>query len=112
MKIYRYPTKDTWKELVQRPVLEREEISGLIAEIFAEVESNGDQALIAFNKKFDQAETKSIAVTEDEIINAENELSDDLKQAIQQAKENIFKFHASQNQEVQKIETTKGVVCW
>jgi histidinol dehydrogenase len=34
-----------------------------------------------------------------------------LKQAIQQAKENITKFHASQKQ-VEKIETTKGVVCW
>lgn len=112
MKIYRYPTKDTWTELVQRPVFEREEISGLIAEIFAEVENNGDKALIAFNKKFDKADTKSIAVNEDEINNAENKLSTDLKQAIQQAKENIFKFHASQNPEIQKIETTKGVVCW
>ncbi|AZB26274.1 histidinol dehydrogenase [Chryseobacterium bernardetii] len=112
MKIYQYPTKNTWKELVQRPVLEREEISGLIAEIFAEVENKGDKALIAFNKKFDQAETKSIAVTHEEINNAEKELSNDLKQAIQQAKENIFKFHTSQSPEIQKIETTKGVVCW
>lgn len=112
MKIYQYPTKNTWKELVQRPVLEREEISGLIAEIFAEVENKGDKALMAFNKKFDQAETKSIAVTHEEINNAEKELSNDLKQAIQQAKENIFKFHTSQSPELQKIETTKGVVCW
>lgn len=112
MKIYRYPTKDTWENLVQRPVFEREEISGLIAEIFAEVESNGDQALIAFNKKFDKAETKNIVVTEEEISNAENELSNELKEAIQQAKENIFKFHNSQSPEIQKIETTKGVVCW
>lgn len=37
MKIYRYPTKDTWKDLVKRPVLEQKEISELIAEIFAEV---------------------------------------------------------------------------
>jgi histidinol dehydrogenase len=75
MKIYQYPTKNTWKELVQRPVLEREEISGLIAEIFAEVENKGDKALIAFNKKFDQAETKSIAVTHEEINNAEKSLA-------------------------------------
>lgn len=112
MKIYRYPTKDTWRELIQRPVIEREEISGLIAEIFTEVENNGDQALIKFNKKFDQAVTKSIAVTEEEINNAENQIGDVLKLAIQQAKENIFTFHESQSQEIQKIETTKGVVCW
>ncbi len=38
MKIYRYPTKETWKNLVKRPVLEQEEVSGLITEIFTEVE--------------------------------------------------------------------------
>ncbi|MEE6129386.1 histidinol dehydrogenase [Chryseobacterium arthrosphaerae] len=112
MKIYRYPTKDTWKDLVKRPVLEQKEISELIAEIFAEVKKNGDKALTDFNKKFDKADTQSISVTEEEIENAENLISDDLKKAIRQAKENISKFHASQKQEIQKIETTKGVVCW
>lgn len=112
MKIYRYPTKDTWKDLVKRPVLEQKEISELIAEIFAEVKKNRDKALTEFNKKFDKADTQSISVTEEEIENAENLISDDLKKAIRQAKENISKFHASQKQEIQKIETTKGVVCW
>ena len=112
MKIYRYPTKDSWKDLVKRPVLEQKEISGLIAEIFTEVEKNGDQALIEFNKKFDKAETKSIKVSEAEIQEAEKQINDDLREAIQQAKENISIFHASQKAEIQKIETTKGVVCW
>jgi histidinol dehydrogenase len=112
MKIYRYPTKDSWKDLVKRPVLEQKEISGLIAEIFMEVEKNGDQALIEFNKKFDKAETKSIKVSEAEIQEAEKQINDDLREAIQQAKENISIFHASQKAEIQKIETTKGVVCW
>lgn len=35
-----------------------------------------------------------------------------MKQAIQQAKENITKFHASQKSEIEKIETTNGIVCW
>ncbi|WP_185290327.1 histidinol dehydrogenase [Chryseobacterium lactis] len=112
MKIYKYPTQDNWKNLVKRPVLEQKEISGLIAEIFAEVGENGDQALIEFNTKFDKADTQSISVTKDEIESAEKQIKDELKQAIQQAKENIEKFHASQKQEVEKIETTKGVVCW
>ncbi|WP_431609571.1 histidinol dehydrogenase [Chryseobacterium sp. 'Rf worker isolate 10'] len=112
MKIYRYPTKDTWKDLVKRPVLEQKEISGLITEIFAEVEKNGDQALIEFNKKFDKAETENIKVSDTEIQEAEKQINDELKEAIQQAKENISIFHASQKTEIQKIETTKGVVCW
>lgn len=112
MKIYRYPTKDTWFDLVKRPVLEQQEISALIAGIFKEVQSNGDQALIEFNKKFDKADTQSIKITEAEIEIAENQISDDLKKAIQEAKENISKFHSSQISDISKIETTKGVVCW
>ncbi|CAM3161928.1 histidinol dehydrogenase [Chryseobacterium flavum] len=112
MKIYRYPTKDSWKDLVKRPVLEQKEISALITEIFTEVKKNGDKALIEFNHKFDKADTQSISVTREEIENAEKQVSDELKKAVQQAKENISKFHASQKQEIQKIETMKGVVCW
>lgn len=112
MKIYRYPQQETWTELVKRPTLEQNEISELIAEIFKEVENKGDQALIEFNKKFDKAETENISVTDGEIEKAENQISDELKIAIQEAKENISKFHTSQVPEIQKVETTKGVVCW
>lgn len=112
MNIYKYPKKEIWNDLVKRPVLRQEEISTVIQEIFAEVEKNGDQALIDFNRKFDKAETPSITVTAAEIENAENQITADLKEAIQQAKENIAKFHESQRVEIRKIETTKGVVCW
>lgn len=112
MNIYRFPTKDNWKNLVKRPVLEQQEISGLISEIFTEVEKNGDKALIEFNKKFDKADTQRISVSKEEIEDAQKQIKDELKQAIQQAKENISIFHASQKQEIQKIETTQGVVCW
>ena len=112
MKIYRYPERKTWPELTKRPAIEREEISGLIAEIFEAVEKKGDQALVEFNKKFDKAETLQIAVTEAEIENAAGQISENLKKAIGQAKENISKFHTSQIQETEKIETTPGVVCW
>ncbi|MFP3831268.1 histidinol dehydrogenase [Chryseobacterium sp. SIMBA_028] len=112
MKIYKYPTKDIWKDLVKRPIFEQKEISGLVSGIFTEVEKKGDKALIEFNKKFDKAETESISVTDAEIEKAENLISHELKIAIQEAKENISTFHTSQFSEIQKIETTKGVVCW
>lgn len=44
MKIYRYPTKDSWKDLVKRPVLEQKEISALITEIFTEVKKKWGQS--------------------------------------------------------------------
>jgi len=112
MKINKYPKKESWPELVKRPVLKREQLTELIAGIFKEVEKKGDQALIDFNKKFDQAEVENIQVSKEEIESSENLISEELKLAIQKAKENITKFHSSQIPEIQKIETTKGVVCW
>ncbi|MFC0425966.1 histidinol dehydrogenase [Chryseobacterium scophthalmum] len=112
MKINKYPQKEIWSELVKRPVLKREQLTELITDIFDKVEKKGDQTLINFNKKFDQAEVENIQVSEEEIENSENLINEELKIAIQQAKENITKFHASQITEIQKIETTKGVVCW
>lgn len=112
MKINKYPKKESWPELVKRPLLKRKELTELITDIFNEVEKNDDLALIAFNKKFDQAEVENIQVSEEEIESSENLINEELKLAIQQAKENITKFHATQIPEIQKIETTKGVVCW
>lgn len=112
MKINKYPKKESWPELVKRPVLKREQLTELITDIFDKVEKNGDRALINFNKKFDQAEVENIQVSEDEIENSENVIREELKLAIQTAKENITKFHTSQTPEIQKIETTKGVICW
>ncbi|MBO6184796.1 MAG: histidinol dehydrogenase [Chryseobacterium sp.] len=112
MKINKYPKKEIWSELVKRPVLKREQLTELIADIFDEVEKNGDQALIAFNKKFDQATVENIQVSEEGIESSENLISEELKLAIQKAKENITKFHASQIPEIKKIETIQGVICW
>lgn len=112
MKIYRYPERNAWPDLVKRPVMEQEEISGLIKKIFDAVEKQGDSALIEFNKKFDKAVTPQIAVSEEELENAADKISEDLKKAIKQAKENISKFHNAQIAETEKIETVKGVTCW
>ncbi|MDF2834286.1 histidinol dehydrogenase [Chryseobacterium indoltheticum] len=112
MKINKYPSKQIWSEFVKRPIIKTEEITEIIVEIFSKVKENGDQALIDFNKKFDKAQIENINVSEDEIENAERLINGDLKNAIHQAKENITKFHASQITKIEKIETTKGVVCW
>lgn len=112
MKINKYPQKEIWPELVKRPIIKTEEITEIIVEIFSKVKENGDQALIDFNKKFDKAQIENINVSEEEVEILQNLISQELKFAIQQAKENITKFHASQITKIEKIETTKGVICW
>ncbi|GAA4155502.1 histidinol dehydrogenase [Chryseobacterium ginsenosidimutans] len=112
MKINKFPDRNTWSELIKRPVLRKEELTEIIADIFKKVKENGDQALIDFNRKFDNAEVENSRVSDEEIENAEKLIGEELKLAIQQAKGNITKFHASQITEIEKIETTKGVICW
>lgn len=112
MNKYIFPGKNSWNELIKRPVFKREEISEIVHNIFEEVKKNGDQALFDFNKKFDAVDIENLSPSIDEVQNSENLISEDLKNAIQTAKENITKFHQSQKAEIQKIETTKGVICW
>jgi histidinol dehydrogenase len=112
MKINKFPDRNTWPELIKRPVLKKEELTEIVADIFKKVKENGDQALIDFNRKFDNAEVKNSRVSDEEIENAEKLIGEELKLAIQQAKKNITKFHASQIPEIEKIETMKGVICW
>ncbi|WP_370901409.1 histidinol dehydrogenase [Chryseobacterium gossypii] len=112
MKIYRYPKRDQWEEVTRRPVLEREELTKIISDIFTEVKKQGDKALLNFAKKFDSAELDTVCVTETEITEAESGLSNELKKAIRVAKENITGFHKAQRINNEKIETAKGVICW
>lgn len=112
MNIHQFPSKNNWNELIKRPVFKRAEISDIVSEIFSEVQKFGDKALFEFNKKFDSVELENLFASSNEIQNSSNLISEELKNAIKQAKENITKFHKSQETEIQKIETTKGVMCW
>ncbi len=112
MKFYRYPDKKYWAEIIQRPVVDNSSLKKTIKKIVQKVKDNGDKAVRKYSKEFDGVKLKLLAVTEKEINAAQTLLPDELKQAIQQAKRNIESFHASQKEEVKKIETMPGVICW
>ncbi len=57
------------------------------------VRREGDEAVIKFTKEFDGVELREIKVGEDEIDAAYDEVSDDLIDALEIAKENIERFH-------------------
>ena len=112
MKIYKFPAKNELNVILQREVIDSVDLEGIVSNVFQDVRLNGDKALTEFALKFDKVRMTSFQVTEEEIINAENEIADDLKEAIKQAVKNIEKFHASQKEVESKIETMEGVVCW
>jgi histidinol dehydrogenase len=106
------PQKQDWKSLTTRPTAEKALLNELVKTVFNEVKENGDEAVLKYCKTFDKVDLTSLTVSEDDIKNAAFQLTDELKAAIQLAKNNISKFHEAQKQPVQKIETTKGVFCW
>jgi histidinol dehydrogenase len=106
------PQKEDWSSTTTRPTAEKASLNELVNTVFEEVKLNGDKAVLQYCKTFDKVELTSLTVSEDDIKNAASQLSNELKTAIQLAKNNISKFHEAQRQPVEKIETTKGVVCW
>src|SRR5437763_11478372 len=67
---------------------------------------------MALTKKFDNVELKELAVAQQEIENAEKQVSPELKNSIQRAAKNIKAFHSKQSGEVEIIETMPGIKCW
>jgi histidinol dehydrogenase len=112
MQIYNYPDRADWNQIVQRPFMDTTLLEKSIRRILEKVKDNGDKALRKYSKEFDGIKLKKFLVNEKELINAGTILSDDLKKAIQQAKQNIETFHAAQKEEIKRIETMPGVVCW
>ncbi|EJW93505.1 histidinol dehydrogenase [gut metagenome] len=65
-----------------------------------------------YEAKFDKVNLNSLSVSAEEWQEAEMLISEELKEAIFLAKENIATFHARQRFVGQKIETSPGVFCW
>ena len=112
MNIYKYPSPSEYEQLAQRTEIDLSNLFDTVRDVLVQIKQEGDKAVFALGKKFDGADLKSLLVSEAEIEKACTEVSDDLKEAINQAKNNIDKFHASQLFVGQKIDTMPGVTCW
>ncbi len=112
MIIDRYPKEEIWKEILQRPALNVSGLYNNVQAILDRVREEGDKALFEYEKLFDKIELQTLAVSEKELAEAAQSVSEELKTAIQTAAKNIEKFHSAQKQEFKKIETTPGVTCW
>ncbi len=110
-KIYN-PNKDTWSKLLERPTQTVEDIETTVLDVFNEVKSEGDIAIDRYTQKFDNVTLKSCIVTPDEIEEAKQSVSQELKEAIVLAKSNIEAFHSAQKTNKVAVETTNGVSCW
>jgi histidinol dehydrogenase len=112
MQVINNPSKNNWKQLLERPYVDNTSVLNTVREILNSVKKDGDAALKDLTKKFDGALLSELAVSEGEIADAEDMIPDELKTAIRQARDNISRFHQAQVKEESRIETMPGVECW
>ncbi len=113
MKIYRKPKKKDLQKILQRPSLDISELEERVSRILEEVKKGGDAAVRKYTERFDGVALKELVVSQEEFEVAENQITADLKWAIQTAKANIERFHQSQQEpKVEIIETMEGIQCW
>jgi len=112
MKIFRNPNEQQLQEIVQRPVVDLSQLGKTVSDILQRVKEGGDKAVIALEEQFDHAQLSSLMVSEEEMKEAEQLVTPELKAAIALAHGNISRFHAAQLHDTPHVETCPGVVCW
>ena len=112
MKTYINPNFSEWENLCQRKTVPTADLNETVKGIFNDIQKNGDVAVSKYTSIFEGVSISAFEVSKDEIQKATELISEELKNAIQIAADNISKFHSSQKEIPNKIETTSGVFCW
>lgn len=112
MRTFINPERNTWSEILKRPLFSVSELYGKVQSILDEIKQSGDKTLFKYTEQFDGIKLDSLVVSANEITEAEKLVSEDLKAAIQLAAKNINAFHNAQKPAINKLETTPGVTCW
>lgn len=88
-----------------------ESVTQAVEKIKQNVKTNGDKALFELAEQFDRIKLDSLVISAEQIAQAASRIPDELKQAIQNAKRNIERFHNAQLPQGVDIETQAGVRC-
>lgn len=112
MKVYKYPKESEWAELLKRPTKDASQLEQTVADVLREIRERGDEAVRDYELKFDKVALSTLAVSEEEMQEAVSQVSNELKQALELAHQNIYRFHEAQRFEEKHVEVTQGVTCW
>ena len=112
MKTIKYPNKESWKELLKRPTIDNSSLETTVQSVLSDIKANGQSAVNKYTLQFDKVNIENVLVSDSEFLEAEKQISNELKTAIQLAKKNIETFHSAQKENTKVIETMPGVKCW
>lgn len=111
MNIYQNPESQAWAALCRRAEQDNSLIAERVEAIVERVAKEGDAALFALAEQIDGVRLDSLAVSEQEFLDAEASVSDEVKAAIENAIRNIEAFHRAQLPSEVRVDTQPGVVC-
>lgn len=112
MKLIDKPSQTSWSALMQRPKIEQLILEKTVGDVLKTVQQKGDQALMQYTREFDGIELTNLTASSDELNAGSEQVSTELKEAIEVAYANIYAFHKSQQLAESVVETSTGVVCW
>ena len=112
MEQIEYPSQSLWNTILARPTDSYDSLEPLVKEIFDEVAIKGDEAVKQYTEQFDDVLLEDLQVPQKALDSAAEALSDELKKAMTQAKQNIEKFHRAQKTSKVELTTQAGVHCW
>ena len=75
-----------------------EEVETTVIDVLKNVKSKGDEALYSYMRKFDNVDINEIGlfVSEEEFANAQEKVSEEFKESVKKACDNLFRFHKRQ----------------
>ena len=109
--IYINPPQEGWPELCKRAEQDNSAIAERVEAIVGRVASEGDAALYDLAAQIDGVKLDSLAVAEEEFLQAEQKVSAEVKGAIEVAVKNITAFHRAQMPACVEVDTSAGVKC-
>ncbi len=112
MQVIKYPSKESWKTILSRPLFNVDELEDVVNQVFGDVKKDGDNALFKYTLQYDGIKLDKTEVSRAAIDASESMLDAELKNALTIAAKNITTFHKAQFQESKQIETSEGVLCW
>ena len=86
------------------------DVSGVVADIIADVRSRGDAALFDYCRRFDKAELKSLAVTEQELEEVFAAVEPKFLEVLRKAARNIRAFHEKQLRQGFESKSPDGII--
>lgn len=111
MEVFINPSRSSWDQLCRRPSADDPVVTRRVKDILARVKENGDEALRQLSREIEGRSLESIEVCEEQIRQACQKVSAEVKQAIARAEANIRAFHQAQQPREIRVETAPGVTC-